>query len=189
MTILQRTGDPSSNEVVFFDVSNLFYGDRILPNTLKIEDLNPEYSGNSFKFTLRDNGLGNIYRADTLTTPATWSTVGNVFYEDGIILVKSPHLGFFGKNEFKITFQGERKVYVFEVSIPLSENLHNSSSNPQYKSLKPTPNFNEAADKFTYVTGIQLHDDNLNVIGRAQLAQPYIKREGDRVVIKLRMDY
>ena len=80
-------------------------------------------------------------------------------------------------------------MYVFEVSIPLEENLHNSSSNPQYRNLHPTSNYNETADRFTYITGVQLHDDNLNVIGRAHLAQPYLKREEDRVVIKLRMDF
>lgn len=190
LTILQRTGDPSSNEIVFFDASNIFYGDRIMPKSLLIEDLNPSGSNGAFKLTLRDDGLGSIYRSDTpIDNAAKWSSVGNIFYEDGIIVVKSPHLGFFGKEEFKITMEGERSVYVFEVSIPVVENLHNSSSNPQYKDLKPTPNYNETANRFTYLTGIQLHDDNLNVIGRAHLAQPYVKREGDRVVIKLRMDY
>src|SRR5690606_26942699 len=38
LTILQRTRDTSSNEVVFFDVSNLYYGKRIDPNSLSIID-------------------------------------------------------------------------------------------------------------------------------------------------------
>ena len=190
LSILQRTGDPSSNEVVFFDASNLFYGDRILPKSVIIEDLSPSYTNGSFKLTLRDDGEGSIYRADTKAgNEAKWASVGNVFYEDGIIVIKSPHLALFGKQEYKITFEGERCVYVFEVSIPIEENLHNSSSNPQYKDLNPTPNYNELARKFTYITGVQLHDDNLNVIGRANFAQPYVKRESDRVVVKLRMDF
>jgi len=36
---------------------------------------------------------------------------------------------------------------------------------------------------------VTLHDNNLNVIGRANLAQPIIKREEDRVVVRLRMDF
>ena len=88
-----------------------------------------------------------------------------------------------------MTFQGERSVYVFEVIIPLEENTFNSSSNPQFKELRPTNNANEQATEFSYVTGIHLHDDNLNVIGKANFAQPIVKREADRIVVKLRMDF
>ena len=190
LTILQRTGDPSSNEVVFFDASNIFYGDRIKPGSVIIEDVNPAYTDGAFKLTLRDDSEGSIYRSDTpIGNTAKWASVGNVFYEDGIIVLKSPHLALFGMKDYKITLEGERCVYVFEISIPIEENLHNSSSNPQYKDLSPTSNYNEISKKFTYITGVQLHDDNLNVVGRANLAQPYLKREGDRVVVKLRMDY
>ena len=189
LTVLQRTGDPSSNQVVFFDASNMFYGDKIRPGSVLIEDLNPTGSNGSFQLKLRDNKYGSIYRADALSENATWASVGNVLYGDGIIILKSPHLSFFGKEDFRITFEGERKVYVFEVSVPVPQNLFNSSSNPQYKRLSPTNNHNESADAFTYVTGLQLHDDNFNVIARAHLAQPFVKREEDRVVIKLRMDY
>lgn len=190
LTILQRTGDPSSNQIVFFDASNMFYGDQIRPGSVLIEDLVPTGSGGSFRLSLRDDRQGSIYRADTNTkTGATWASVGNVFYKDGIIVLKSPHLSLFGKDDFKITFEGERKVYVFEISVPVPQNLFNSSSNPQYKKLMPSNNFNEAAHDFSYITGVQLHDENFNIVGRAHLAQPFIKREEDRVVIKLRMDY
>ena len=189
LTVLQRTGDPSSNQVVFFDASNIFYGDKIRPGTVLIEDLSPIGAGDSFQMKLRDDSEGSIYRADSNSTHATWASVGNVLYGDGIIVLKSPHLSLFGKNSFRITFEGERKVYVFEVSVPVSQNLFNSSSNPQYKKLMPTNNYNETASEFSYVTGIHLHDENFNVVGRAHLAQPFVKRDEDRVVIKLRMDY
>lgn len=190
LTILQRTGDPDSNQIVMFDASNMLYGDRIIPNSLIIEDTKPFGVTGSFTFKLKDNGRGSIYRCDTHDgVGAEWSSIGNIIYEEGLIVIKSPHLSLFGHNDFKITFEGERSVYVFEVSIPLEENLHNSSSNPQYKPLSPSNNFNETADDFTYITGVQLHDNNLNIVGRAHFAQPYIKREEDRVVVKLRMDF
>lgn len=191
LTVLHRTGDPSSNEVVMFDISNMFYGDSITPGSVLIEDLAPTGSAGSFTFKVRDNKRGNLYRADLEdhTEAATWSSVGNVFYEDGIILIKSPHLSFFGKEDFRLTFKGNRTVYVYEVSIPVRSEFFNSSSNPTYKDLRPTSNFNETSDKFTYITGINLHDDNLNVVGKATLSQPFLKREEDRVVIKLRMDF
>lgn len=190
LTVLQRTGDPSSNQVVIFDASNLFYGDRIRPNTVTIEDASPFNVSGSFSLTVKDDGLGSLYRCDTPTNlAAKWASVGNVIYEEGLIVLKSPHLSLFGVNDYKISFEGEKCTYVFEVSIPVEENLHNSSSNPQYRKLRPTPNYNETAEDFTYITGVQLHDNNLNVIGRAHFAQPYVKREEDRVVVKLRMDF
>ena len=189
LTVLRRTGDPSSNEIVIFDVSNMFYGDRIEPGSVVLIDKDPAYLTGEFGFVLKDDSQGRIYRADTKSKTAVWNCVGNVLYDEGLIIVKSPMLRFFGKNEFSIEFRGDRNVYVLEVSIPMERNQHNVSSNPTYKDLRPNANFNEDAERFTYVTGIQLHDDNLNVVARANLAQPVIKKDNDRYVIKLRIDF
>ena len=191
LTVLQRTGDTSSSEVVMFDISNMFYGDSITPSSVVLEDLQPTGSNGSLTFKLRDNGQGSLYRYDVNEDQphAHWSSVGNVIYEEGLIVIKSPNLGFFGKEDFRLTFKGEKSVYVFEVSVPVESALHNSSSNPTYTHLKPTDYSNEIAQRFNYITGISLHDDNLNVVGKASLSQPFMKREDDRVVIKLRMDF
>jgi hypothetical protein len=189
LTVLRRTGDPSSNEIVIFDISNMFYGDRIEPGSLIMTDKNPAYLNGEFSFTLKDDGQGRIYRADTKSKPAVWNCVGNVLYNEGLIVIKSPMLRFFGKDDFTIEFRGDRNVYVLEVSVPLEKNQHNISKNPTYRDLRPNANFNEDAERFTYVTGVQLHDDNLNVVARANLAQPVIKKDNDRYVIKLRIDF
>jgi hypothetical protein len=55
--------------------------------------------------------------------------------------------------------------------------------------MLPSDYPSETAKSFVYITGIQLHDENLNVVGRANLAQPVIKRDGDRIVFRVRMDY
>ena len=55
--------------------------------------------------------------------------------------------------------------------------------------MRPTDYSNETAERFNYITGVSLHDDNLNIVGKASLSQPFMKREDDRVVIKLRMDF
>ena len=189
LTILQRTHDPSSNEVVFFDASNIFYGDRIVPGSVVIEDLNVSGSVGRMTFKLKDDTHGNLYRADSLTTPAKWASVGNVLYEEGLFIIKTPHMPFFGRDSYRITFTGEKNVYVLEILVPATTSLFNSSSNPTYKELAPSDYVSETAKKFTYLTGINLHDDNLNIIGRANLAQPIIKREEDRIVVRLRMDF
>jgi len=189
LTVLERQHDPSSNEVVFFDVSNMFYGDRIEPGTVIIEDLAVSGSGDRMTFKLKDNEQGNLYRADSVLPHATWSSVGNVLYEEGIIVIKTPHMPFFGKDSFKIQFSGGRSVYTLEILIPAGPSLLNSSSNPTYQELAPSNYSSETAEKFTYLTGINLHDNNLNVIARAHLAQPIIKREDDRMTVRLRIDF
>ena len=189
LTIFHRTGDASSNEVVFFDVSNLFYGDRIYPGTLKITDNMVSGSGGAINFTLKDDGFGNIYRADSDSEHATWSSVGTVLYDDGLIVIKSPHLPFFGKESFEIEFQGERNVHTMEYTVPLRASHINSSSNPSFKKLVPSENLNETAEEFVYLTGMRLHDNNLNVVVDTSFAQTVIKRDADRFLVRVRIDF
>ena len=189
LTILNRTRDNSSNEVAFFDASNLFYGNRIRPNTYVIEDPNLTGSGGPIKMKLRDNGQGGLYRADCEGPHAKWNAVGTVLYEEGISVIKSPNIPFFGKDEWKVQFEGEHNIHVLEVNIPCPKGLANSSSNPNWKPYSPTDTDTENADQFTYITGINLHDENFNVIARANLAQPTVKRDTDGYLFRMRIDF
>jgi hypothetical protein len=188
LTIFQRTKDPSSNQVTFFDISNLFYGKRIQPGTFVLKD--PSLSGSSGKFgiTLKDDSRGTIYRADCETSASKWNAVGTIFYDEGIIAIKSPHLYFFGKEGFEINFRGEQGVHVMKVEVLAPANQLNSSSNPNYKLLPPSGYANDPEKEFVYISGINFHDDNLNVIMKTQLAQPFMKRPGDAVRFKVKFD-
>ena len=189
LSVLNRTRDPDSNEVVFFDISNMFYGNRLAPETISIKD--PGLSGTygSVSITLKDDGYGNIYRHDCLSPPAKWNNVGDVVYDEGIITLKNPVLSHFGRKYFEIEFRGEQKVPVLEVTVPCGRNVINSSSNPNYQPLKPLPDASEYAEDFVYITGVNLHDENFNIIGKATFAQPIIKRETDTFLVKMKMDF
>jgi hypothetical protein len=189
LTVLQRTRDNSSNEIAIFDISNMFYGDRIRPGTLVLSDPSVTGSAGNMSVTVKDNGRGSLYRADSNSDHATWSNVGNVLYEEGLVIIKTPNLPFFGKDSFSVKFQGDRTVYVLEVNIPAERSTADISTNPAFKALKPTDYANELSDRFCYLTGVQLHDDNLNVIMRVNLAQPVVKRVEDRLVIRARLDF
>ena len=110
-------------------------------------------------------------------------------YEEGLVIIKTPNLPFFGKDSFSAKFQGDRKVYVLEINIPAERSTADISTNPAFKPLKPTDYSNELSDRFCYLTGVQLHDDNLNVIMRVNLAQPVVKRVDDRLVVRARLDF
>ena len=189
LTIYQRTRDPSSNEITIFDISNLFYGNRILPESMYLTDHNITGSGGKVKMTLRDNGRGGLYRADALTDHAKWSNVGTVLYNEGVAVVKSPHIAYFGVEKFEAKFKGEQNIHMLSINMPASVGAINSSSNPSYQKLSASFAANEYDSDFVYITGFNLHDDNLNVIMRGNLSQPIKKRTVDEMVIRFKMDF
>lgn len=189
LTVYQRTFDASSNQVVFFDVSNVLYGQRIYPGSLKMIDASLSGSNDRVKITLRDDGNGNLYRADSDTQCATWNSVGNVFYSEGIIVVKNPHLCLYGKDTFDVEFSGEQNVHVMGINVFAAANSSFSSSNPTFQPLSPSGYANDPDKEFVYVSNVLFHDDNLNVVAKASLAQPLVKRRGDKYMLKFKFDY
>tara|TARA_A100001201_G_scaffold121135_2_gene104725 strand:- start:1514 stop:3865 length:2352 start_codon:yes stop_codon:yes gene_type:complete len=189
LTIAQRTRDLSSNEVVIYDISNLYYGNRINPESFSIYEKDLTGSDGKIKIRLRDNGRGSLYRADALTSHAKWNSVGNILYDEGIAMVKSPHLFYFSKDETNLTFKGEQNLHTMVFNIPAYKELFNSSSNPTYVSVAPTTGANDEDLSTLYITTVNIHDENLNIIMKANFAQPIFKTEEDEFVIRLKEDF
>ena len=189
LSILQRTRDTSSNEVVFFDASNLFYGKKINPASFTLVDHDVTGSGNKVKITLKDNGHGVLYRADANSLNATWSVVGNLLYEEGIATVLNPCIPYFGKEQFSIDMQGNHNVHVMEIMVPCNAGLVNSSSNPNFEPLKASLFASDQDTDFVYITGLNFHDENLNIVARTNLAQPVVKRDADSVAFRVKVDF
>lgn len=181
--------DDSSNLSSFYVYSNLYYGNQIFPGSLSLSTTNLTGSGGKINITLKDNGAGGLYRDDCLTPAATWATVGNVFYDQGISVIKSPHLYYFGKDNFSTSFNGSQNLHTYTIDAICPAGEINSSSNPSYLSFPPTDEQNETAVNFVYITGINIHDDNFNVIMRANLAQPVLKRPDEEFLFRLKYDY
>jgi len=192
LTIYNRLQDASSNQITIFNISNLYYGRRIQPGSFEIKDTSLSGSHGAVKITLRDDSLGNIYRADALTTHATQNSVGNIFYDEGIVVIKNPHLYFFGKEQYEMSFRGVYNIYSTKYEVLAGPGLFNSSSNATYSanygkikaSSSPVDN-----EDFVYISGMNFHDENMNVVAKAKLAQPIIKREGDKVLFKVAFDF
>jgi hypothetical protein len=188
-TILQRTGDNSSNQVVFFDISNLYYGQKIQPGSFVLRDTSFSGSYGKMEFTIRDDGEGNLYRSNTSGSSPDWASLGNIFYNEGIVVLKHPALYFFGKDQFEATFQGEQNTHILTFNLAKRSMMATSSSNPNYMPVSASDNANDTDQRFVYITGINLHDDNLNVIARTSLAQPIVARTSDKFLFKVRMDF
>ena len=189
LTIYQRTRDPSSNQVTFFSISNIFYGDSIKPQSFYVKDDNLSGSAGAISIILRDDGYGNLYRADCLTKQATWNSCGNLYYNEGLAVIKNPSLNFFGKEKYTIDLRGMHNVHVMKIDVFAQAGQINSSSNPTYLNLPPSLMANEWDDTFVQLSGINFHDDNMNVVAKTAFAQPIIKRASDRLCVRTKIDF
>jgi hypothetical protein len=188
LTILQRTLDPSSNLVSFYDASNLFYGTRIHPTSYRITDYAMTGSGQAI--TLRDNGFGTLYRADCEGPHPTWAVCGIVLYDEGVACVTNPYLGdFFGKSQFDVEMRGEQPINVLEMQAIIPAFQANSSSNPNWMPLTASDYANDKSDSFVMIDTVNFHDEYLNVVAKASLAQPVQKRDRDRIMFRVKFDF
>jgi hypothetical protein len=104
-------------------------------------------------------------------------------------VIKSPHLLFFNKDEANIKFRGEQNLHTMILNVPAFKEMFNSSSNPTFESLAPTTGANDEELTTLYITTVNIHDDNFNIIMKANLAQPIFKTEEDEFVIRLKEDF
>ena len=189
LTIAQRTRDVSSNEITLVDISNLFYGNKIHPGSFSIKDKNLTGSNEKVSITLSDNKKGNLYRSDCLTQHATWNNVGDILYDEGMVIVKSPHLFYFCKDNIDMSFKGEQNIHTMIMNIPIYKSLFNSSSNSSFETTTPSNNVNDADVESFYITAVNIHDDNFNIIMKAHFSQPILKTDDDEFVIRLKQDF
>jgi hypothetical protein len=191
LAVYNRTKDNTSNQIVIFDISNIFYGNKIKPGTFVIRDTSISGSDGKFGMTIRDNEYGNLYRADASGNHASWASIGNIFYNEGIVLLKSPQLYFFGEKQYEIEFQGIQNIHTLAVNAYANPMQLITSSYIRYQtgSIDEVPLSNNFDDTYVFISNVLLHDDNLNVIGRTSIAQPVLKRSGNKYMFKIKMDF
>lgn len=189
LTIAQRTRDLSSNETVIFDISNLYYGNKISEKTLELYDNNLTGSDGKIKIRIKDDGAGSLYRADCKTKQAAWNNIGDVFYHEGMIVLKTPHLPFFGKDKTDIKFKGDQNIHTMILNIPCEQGQFNSSSNKTYIPAPPTNAVSDRDLTTVYISTVNIHDDNFNIIMKANFSQPIPKTEEDEFIIRLKQDF
>ena len=166
------------------DIPQIYYGNRINPESIVL------------KFTLSETGKvitikdkdGTLYRMDS-TDFVHRAKVGHVDYGNGILCIFSPYLTSLGIDDFDISFKGEKNLHVMQLDIPCPTGTANVSAHPGFKSLKASPNANESDGNVTYISQIYLHDSNLNIVGKVNLAQPVQKREEDSFIFRVKVDF
>ena len=85
--------------------------------------------------------------------------------------------------------KGEQNLHTFIINVPVPRHLFNSSSNPTFVSLPPSENQNDKDKESILISAVNIHDENFNIIMRANLAQPITKTNEDEFIIRLKQDF
>ena len=182
--------DSSYFHNIIIDISSQIYNNKIKKGSFKISDVDLHGTNSNIKITLKDNYNGCLYRSDCNTKVATWNYVGHLFYSEGIGTILHPGIANFGGNNFTTKFRSERKMFVSEINVPCESGQINKSYNTTYnKELRASDSAFDHDEKFVYITDINLHDENLNIVAKAKLAQPVPKKSSDNIVFRLKMDF
>ena len=178
-----------TNFGTLIDVPSITYGTSIRPGSFSVTDAALTGSDGRIRITLKDDGKNGLYRADCETPHAYWNTQGLFFENEGLGLVTAPTVPFFAKHQWNCSFDTNNSVHVFSVDVVVPSGYANKSQNPTYRSFPPSASPDETAASFVYIDTINLHDENLNVVARATLSQPVLKRPQDAFTFRLKMDY
>jgi len=189
LVVLNRTKDTDSNEITFFDISNMFYGDLIKRESFVLRDPYVTGSAGKMQLSFKDNGMGELYRCNASGSHPVWAAVGNIIYEEGMICLVDPTIPPFGMQQFNVDFRGDRNIHMLEMRIPISADEAVSSSNPTFQNLRPTNLPADAESSCNLITNMFIHDENLNVIGKVNLSRPIVRKDNDRYVFRFKMDF
>jgi len=171
------------------DINTQYYNKKIKKGTFKLKDENI-LSTNGLSMSISDNKKGFLFRDDCLTKSADWNYLGNIFYKDGICLIHHTSLYSFAKTDFSIEFVSEGRMFVHETNIPVIEGKLNVSHNSTYnKDFRLDESAFNSDEPFVYITDVNIHDENMNIVAKAKLAHPIPKKNTDNLLIRLKMDY
>ena len=107
-----------------------------------------------------------------------------------MLSILHPGLENFGRNNVSIKFKCATQLNVFELNLPAHAGQTNLSRNTSYdKDLRLDDSAFNSDESFVYITDINLHDQDLNIIAKAKLAKPFAKKSLDNVVFRIKMDY
>ena len=171
------------------DISTQYYNKKIIKGTINLKDENI-LGTNGISLNISDNKKGFLFRNDCQTKVADWNYLGHVFYKDGICLIHHTSLYSFGKSDFSLEFTTEGNMYVHETNIPISKGKLNVSNNTTYnKDFRLDESAFNSDEPFVFITDVNIHDENLNIVAKAKMAHPIPKKNTDNLLIRLKMDY
>jgi hypothetical protein len=193
-------------QMVVISVPTAIYGRSIARNSLSLTCRAYSSASHGLVRTLIDDGRGGLFISGSIASGSTesyrgveWNKVGNVFYGEGLIIIKDPALFDFGRTDgssahpndtFQLSFRGESRIPVKTFMCRIERGDLNASLNPTFweeeedgSRVRTQPSGN------LYVTTVGLYNSERELVGVARLAEPLRVRPRDRMNVKLRLDF
>ncbi len=200
------------SRLLVIDIPSAFYGRQISPGSVSITDRS--YSGPTVGLvrTLIDDGRGGLFISGSITSSSLenredyrgveWNKVGNVFYGEGLIVIKDPSLLDFGgmnnptsdsshpEDVLQLSFRGTSKIPVKTLMCRIDRGEFNCSSNPTFRDVEDDGSWTRRYPSGSLrVSTVGIYNSDRELVGVARLADPVRVRDRDRINIKLRMDF
>ncbi len=178
------------NTIRIFSIPEVYYDRQIVSGTFSASFIDTD-GGTKVIF---DNGRGGLYSGSL-----TGTLVGHIFYPEGIVSLTKPDLVNFGADnnaanfKWRVVFKGDHTipVQVYRCRAPAGQ--LNASTNPSFYTVSATgSNKNEKeilATGSVYITQVGLYNEDYELVGVANLAQPIKKDEDQDILFRLKMDY
>ncbi len=207
-TSLLRGDDVS--RLIVIDVPSAFYGRNIVPGSVVMTDRSYSNSSYGFVRTLVDDGRGGLYISGSLASGSvpslfdsnadvTWNKVGNVFYGEGLIVIKDPSMLDFGRidggsahpnDTFQLTFKGQSRIPVKTLMCRIDHGEFNCTTNPTFSVTGSAGELlRRHASGSLRVSTVGVYNSDRELVAVARLADPVRIRARDRLNIKLRVDF
>ena len=185
----------------------MFYGRQIATGSVSITD--NSFMSSSIVRTLVDDGRGGLFISGSVGsssledkesyTGVEWNKVGNVFYSEGLIVIKDPSMLDFGEGVgsflpndiIQVKFNGQQKIPTKVFMCRVNGAEFNASNNASYTvANSATLKRDVIREKpVTYITSVGLYDEDRKLVAVAKIAQPIRNREKDKLNIRLKIDF
>lgn len=197
----------SLSQMLVVDVPSAFYGRQITPGSVRLTCRAFEQFG--LVRTLVDDARGGLYISGSVSSSSLearedyagvgWNKVGNVFYGEGLIVIKDPSLLDFGRTDgafndptstFQLTFRGDSRIPVKTLMCRVDHGEYNCTTNPTFLTTGSAGERLRRHDSGSIrVSTVGLYNSDRELVGIARMADPVRIRTRDRINIRIRMDF
>lgn len=202
-------GTPPGFAVV--DIPSAFYGKQIAPNSVSMTCR--AMSGIGLVRTIIDDGRGGLFISGSVCSSSIankedyrgveWNKVGNVFYNEGLIVIKDPTILDFGgindsnqvnslqpRDVFQLSFRGTTNLPTKTLMCRIDRGEINASLNSTfYEEQEDSSKIKAHASSSIYITTVGVYNSDHELVGVARLAEPVRVRPRDRLNIKIKCDF
>lgn len=197
------------NRMVIIDVPSAFYGREISRNSVSLTCRAFSSGSHGLVRTLVDDGRGGLYLSGSASSSSLsvrddfagvgWNKVGNVFYGEGLIVIRDPSLLDFGRTDgasshpndtMQLSFRGLTMLPVKTLMCRVDRGERNASANPTFSTVEEDgAHVRSHPSGSLRISTVGIYNSDRELVGVARLADPIRVRERDRLNIKLRMDF